>query len=501
MTTVSNGLEVTSISIKNAYGLKQAVIKPGNVTVLSGRNGEGKTSVLKALESVFKGGRDPSLLNTDSESGEIIVALSDDTKISKSFDKSKYSLSVVREGKKITSPQTFLNELTSSMGCNPLVLLTASKQERTKYFLETLPVDVDLDTLADISGADVDEDGHGMVIIDSVYQELYAQRRAANRDVDRLTKTIQSGQGLVDSFEPEALVELESEIEGLKMQRQALDEDRKTEVGAIEQKYDLKIQKLDKELTESTLSCDHVDREYDSKIQNVKHQLEIQISKLKEAARDDIEKINSKREAAKQKDAKVLANHPHQIELIEQKKQSLIKDSLNKFDKEGMTIDGQLTNLERDLKEAGKAEPILEQLCCQRKELDALRSEVGDFNERMQRVLDYKRQLLEDLKIDWFDYRDKQVYIDGVEFEGVNTARLVQVAIELAKLQSPRLKLLCLDGIESLDDTNFNLLVKEAIKSGMNIIVTKVSDDERVKVQSMFGNDPADLDSRVAYAN
>ena len=43
----------TQIEVVNIMGIEQLKFVPGNVTIVSGRNGAGKTSVLEAIRSVL----------------------------------------------------------------------------------------------------------------------------------------------------------------------------------------------------------------------------------------------------------------------------------------------------------------------------------------------------------------------------------------------------------------------------------------------------------------
>lgn len=501
--SASENISVTSISIKNAFGIREAQITPGRVTLVSGQNGKGKTSVIRSIENATDGGSIPGLLNHDSDSGEVILVLSDDTEIRKRFSKKSTSLQITRNGKKIASPQGFLNELTSSMGCNPLKLLTASKTQRHKIFMDSLPVVVDADELSALVGEPVNVDGrHGIEVIDDLYQSFYQKRRSANREALRVQKSIESCQKVIDGYDPNDIADLETEIDVLRDAKSQIQLKLQQECSDVMSAANEKIHSLQSQKSLAEAKISSIDERYENKKLKIEKVLNEKIAGLRKSAQDELDAIEVARldEVAEDREM-VLRCSEHNIRMIQSEAES--KCQQHKIDRgERLSeIESQLSRLESDHKAASRVEPILEEIISFKDELADVNSQVDQIQSVMDEIISHKSKLLSDLNLEWFDYKDKQIYIDGVEFEVVNTARLIQVAIELARLQSPRLRLLCVDGLESLDSNNMRLLVKEAERSDMNLIVTKVDDTEGVQITPLDGdmNRVGDVGSNYAH--
>jgi hypothetical protein len=65
-----------------------------------------------------------------------------------------------------------------------------------------------------------------------------------------------------------------------------------------------------------------------------------------------------------------------------------------------------------------------------------------------------------------------------VAFDRLNTAQQVSIAFQIAKLRAGALAVCCLDGLELLDSESLGELEKQAQESGLQVFVTRVSDDD-----------------------
>src|SRR5688572_20078808 len=76
-------LKVAKVHISNIRGIKEMEFEPGSCTESSGKNGQGKTSILEAINAALSGGHDATLLRKGEEKGEIVIVLDDNTTITK----------------------------------------------------------------------------------------------------------------------------------------------------------------------------------------------------------------------------------------------------------------------------------------------------------------------------------------------------------------------------------------------------------------------------------
>src|SRR6185503_12529101 len=70
-------MKITKIEISNIRGIESLVIEPGTFTVISGRNAQGKSSVIAGLQALVSGGHDPGLIRKGAESGSVKATLDD----------------------------------------------------------------------------------------------------------------------------------------------------------------------------------------------------------------------------------------------------------------------------------------------------------------------------------------------------------------------------------------------------------------------------------------
>lgn len=80
---------------------------------------------------------------------------------------------------------------------------------------------------------------------------------------------------------------------------------------------------------------------------------------------------------------------------------------------------------------------------------------------------------------------DGQILVNKIPFDRLNTAQQIQIAIEVAKLRAGELNIVCLDGLERFDSDTYNEFKEQIIKSGLQAIITKVSDEE-LKVTNRY---------------
>ncbi|HSW40817.1 MAG TPA: hypothetical protein VLL97_15145, partial [Acidobacteriota bacterium] len=86
-----------------------------------------------------------------------------------------------------------------------------------------------------------------------------------------------------------------------------------------------------------------------------------------------------------------------------------------------------------------------------------------------------KANLLETLPIQGLEIKDGDIHVGGIPFDRVNTAERVRLAIEVAKLRAGTLPLVCVDGLECLDPETFEAFKAEAMQSGLQFVVSRVT--------------------------
>lgn len=167
---MSTPSRITELRAENVKRLVAVQINPrGNLVEISGRNGQGKSSVLDSIAMALGGkawqGAKP--IREGAKTGEINVTLDDGTVITRKITEAGGTLTIKSpDGAKYPSPQAMLDKLVGQLTFDPL------------EFVGMKPVE-QRDLLKKLVGVDTSE-------LDKERAATYQERTVVNRDVTRL---------------------------------------------------------------------------------------------------------------------------------------------------------------------------------------------------------------------------------------------------------------------------------------------------------------------------
>jgi len=116
--------------------------------------------------------------------------------------------------------------------------------------------------------------------------------------------------------------------------------------------------------------------------------------------------------------------------------------------------------------------------------LESLNEELQQKNEALDRIDVLKASMLETLPIPGMTIQDGDIFIEDVPFDRLNNSNQIKVCMQLAAQRAGDLKLICVDGLEALDQERFDRFVEAAKTTGCQFIVTRVtSNDFAVEAQ------------------
>jgi len=141
----SGGLTIVRLTAENVKRLKAVEIAPdGNLVVLSGRNGQGKTSVLDAITYALggKGAVCAEPIRRGQESAEIVCDLGDLVVKRRFTAGGGTTLEVTsREGLRFPSPQSMLDKLVGELTFDPLAFARQSAKDQVETLQRLLGLD------------------------------------------------------------------------------------------------------------------------------------------------------------------------------------------------------------------------------------------------------------------------------------------------------------------------------------------------------------------------
>ncbi|MCW2195109.1 DNA repair exonuclease SbcCD ATPase subunit [Bradyrhizobium elkanii] len=168
MTEQPSPLKILSLDVENVLRVRAVRITPtGNVLELTGRNRQGKSSVIDALWAALGGEKkipaDP--VHDGAKMGNIVVDIGDATGLKyrvtrriKKKDDGDWSTSLTIEnedGFRSDKPQQILNTLIGALSCDPLDFINKGPKEQFDL-LKTFVSGVDFDAIAKANVADFD---------------------------------------------------------------------------------------------------------------------------------------------------------------------------------------------------------------------------------------------------------------------------------------------------------------------------------------------------------
>lgn len=146
-------MKIVRLTAENVKRLKAVEITPdGNVQVITGRNAQGKTSVLDAIWLALGGGaasRETTRPIRDGEDKASVTLDLGDLTVTRTWAGDKTALTVKNaDGAKYGSPQGVLDALVGRLSFDPLEFTRLSAREQVAALLDLVNLDVDLDALA-----------------------------------------------------------------------------------------------------------------------------------------------------------------------------------------------------------------------------------------------------------------------------------------------------------------------------------------------------------------
>ena len=141
-------MKILKLTAENFKKLSAVEITPdGNVVVISGKNGAGKSSVLDSIEAALCGGR--SLPKQPIKTGEVRAKVSVDMgpyRVTRKFFGANSTLTVETTGETPTTvrkPQAFLDEVVGNLSFDPLAFLNKQPAEQRNTLMEFLGLNLE----------------------------------------------------------------------------------------------------------------------------------------------------------------------------------------------------------------------------------------------------------------------------------------------------------------------------------------------------------------------
>lgn len=437
-------MRIQHLKISNILGVEELEFDAGQFNEVSGPNGVGKTSVLEAVKAALGQGHDATLLRKGAEQGEVVLVLDDGTAIRRRVKASTSDTQVRQGGKLLTKPGTVLAGLIDALSVNPVDFLRATKKDRARVLLEAMPIKADRARLHAITGLDVvnAEDRHGLEVIDAVRREVYDARTGTNRAVTEKESTI--------SQLTAAMPDAPAGVEGDEGSYQA-------QIDAATEKRDAEYRRIDTKLT-------GLETQHGARIQAIRDELQAAIEKLRADAQAQIDAAMTSHQSVRDAAGR---------------QRAMTTQAWNETTAPLRAAQAAIAT-NRDA--AAKRRVAQETIATMAAELHVLADTEAKQTQALQQIDAYKAELLSQLPIPGVEVVAGEITRDGIPFDRLNTAQQVSIAVEIAKLRAGALGVVCVDGIELLNTESYEAFRAQALASGLQMFVSRVTDDPEMSI-------------------
>jgi hypothetical protein len=495
---------IKRLVIRNYRGIEERSIEVSpSGAIVKGRNGAGKTTVLKAIQAALEG-RDigPDAIRKGAAKGEILVDL-DDISVRRAITAKGSTVTVTRDGMQAKAPQTFLRELLGTSSLDPMDLLTKKGKERRGAVLAALPVTVTVEQLRQwvprlADGFDCS--GHGLEVVERVRAKAYDQRTEANKtakgakeQMDRLAREAEDAAAVAppECFEP-GIESLTAELETAKRRvvELASQKDQAAKANDRTTSAREKVTSLRSQAKMNRDAAVYANPDDLGRARAAEARCIAEIDTLKRRLRELEDSLPGLAKAVKDIEAQNMradcaVNVAAQLEQQANDLESTITaasveapsdEQIQAANDEAMRLARELDEAKHQAELKRKAEAAKTAADDARKAWDTAAAEAGRLDGIVRALTeDAPAQLLAacdgipGLALDGDD-----VLLDGVRLDALCGAEQVRFCVEVARRANAKSKILVVDGLERLDPEQLDVFVREATRGGWQLIATRV---------------------------
>jgi len=442
-------MKIVKLSIHNFLKLKDIEMNPSKTNVIVGKNKQGKTSILKAIRAAFTGDADSTSIHIGEGKAEITVELGElfsecpkcgsvwnscpHTLNKENLDTEK-SLNIKRtitqkgnyldisnkQGMKMPAPQKYLDGILGTFSFNPIEFFEKKPADRRKYLLNAIKLVINQDELATYTGeklAGINYDAHALEVLEQARKFYYDKRTIANSEVTKKEKTLQElTSSIPEGFDPKTVSE-----EQITKLRDAIQTDKFTK-----QKHQSHLTHIASlQLEEAEISAD--------------------ITRLQERLKGVQKAIVSSLETK--------FDYSDDITL------AAAEESLAKLESQREVV--------FTVKRSEEVRNELSVAINEAKKLDTI---VGKLTKEASEDLIKKAKLpVEGLTID-----DDDIKINGVNLDNLSSSEQLRFGLQIVRALNGEFKVICVDGIETLDSESFAFFLKEVENDDFQYFVSRV---------------------------
>ena len=475
-------MKISKLKIENVYGIEQLELD-GKSIELVGSNGVGKSSVIDAVRlALTNNSKRKYIVKNGETEGRVYVKLDDGITIDrkKRTDKSDYKSIKDENGNEINSPEAFLKDIFTPLQLEPVEFLSMSEQEQNRILLNLIEFNKDkVEFIKEKFGENINWVNYDNSILEILNEiqakdgKYYQDREEINRNArNALAIAADIAKDLPDNYEADKWrnYTLSNKYEELNKQKD----------------YNEKIDK-----------CISYKENYDNKIKGLKGELDSKLATLKslkeakkKAYEENIAEMK-KSIALKEKD---LENLDNEFIIEENKEQAKYNEEVAKLD-ENIKIANEWISkekvnteiLENELKIAEEMKGHLneyDRMIEMQNNAEKLKEQSEILTDKIELARNLPGQILKEstIPVKNLTVENGIPLVNGLPIQNLSEGEKLMLCVDVALSNPDSLKLILIDGVEKLSETNRNELYKICKEKGLQIIASRTTDNNDLNI-------------------
>jgi ABC-type cobalamin/Fe3+-siderophores transport system ATPase subunit len=455
---------IKKLTLKNIKGIieKEINFAPGSVTIVSGDNGVGKSSIANSLIYVDEQSHNPDMIRDyrkGNEKGEIVIEIGDETG---KMDGASIVCTITPDktarilkhpnGMKIgvAESKKWIQQALKMVCLDPVRILESKPEDQLKVFLASLPVYVKPENLAflpETAIKGIDYSKHALVIIGTeksgLIGMLYDERKQQNAIAEDKLATARTMAASIPPAPP---------------------------AGDWQQTFDAKTAELASLQSEARLAAEKIKKDaFDAKFtaEEKLHQHEVGLDEL---CRLEMDAIRSKYEQEKNLSRKATAEF---VEKINSSMTAALEAGSRDFQPKHAELVSAISQAQSMIDQMNRSVGVVEQIA-------KLKDSAGDIkiantqrNEWIAKLKQLKIDLLGELPIKGVEIVDGQIFVDGLPLSEINTAAQYRLVFEMAKNAMGPLGFCVMDDFEKFGPEQRALIFDSAKAANVQLLAAE----------------------------
>ena len=489
-------MKIRAIKISNFLGVDEFKWNPGDkVNILEGPKGSGKSSVIEAIEKAFSNqGRRTELIRHGQDEATLYVETDTGLEIDRRVRSGKADyLKLRKQGEGIKSTEAELRQFLSGDIFRPLDFINLDAKEQTKIILGMIEMDYTPEQIQGWFGEDVlggvNTDKHVLQVLKDIEMSHYKEREEVNREIKSLEAQVKGiARELPPNYDGEkwkgikiqdyyAKVTEAQKLNGIIEHAKALKEgfeDRVAAIGAeakasvagVSEKYrkaretiSFAISEAKERIGENEEAIGQVDAALAEAIQRLKDKAEAEKEEIRATIQAEREEIAAQKAAfpgLDDQEAMELDGISNSVvQKIETEKERLGKAAEYLENHEPVDVEplqqeaDQVAEMQSFLREWDRMVEIRDGELSKREEYSAsLTAIIETARKKPGELLKQHELPIEGISVD----EEARIRINDTLLDGLSDGEKLEVAFKIALQRMGDLRVICLDGLERLNE-------------------------------------------------